>query len=109
MSRPAAPIACSHLLPARKSPFFPQAYTPRPTPLTNPLSADPLPQADSEHSAIFQCIQGLPEGGLRRIILTASGGAFRDWATEARGKRGGRWEGGLRGLLPAFFVRGFSV
>ena len=36
--------------------------------------------ADSEHSAIFQCIQGLPEGGLRRVILTASGGAFRDWA-----------------------------
>ncbi|KAL6775759.1 DXR1 [Auxenochlorella protothecoides x Auxenochlorella symbiontica] len=34
--------------------------------------------ADSEHSAIFQCLQGLPEGGLRRIILTASGGAFRD-------------------------------
>ena len=33
--------------------------------------------ADSEHSAIFQCIQGLPEGGMRRIILTASGGAFR--------------------------------
>ena len=23
--------------------------------------------------------QGLPPGGLRRIILTASGGAFRDW------------------------------
>ncbi|KAB2054936.1 hypothetical protein ES319_A11G001300v1 [Gossypium barbadense] len=34
--------------------------------------------ADSEHSAIFQCIQGLPECALRRIILTASGGAFRD-------------------------------
>ncbi|KAK1382506.1 1-deoxy-D-xylulose-5-phosphate reductoisomerase [Heracleum sosnowskyi] len=34
--------------------------------------------ADSEHSAIFQCIQGLPEGVLRCIILTASGGAFRD-------------------------------
>ena len=34
--------------------------------------------ADSEHSAIFQCIQGLPENALRRIILTASGGAFRD-------------------------------
>ena len=32
--------------------------------------------------AIFQCIQGLPEGGLRRIILTASGGAFRDWPVE---------------------------
>ncbi|ESA33502.1 1-deoxy-d-xylulose 5-phosphate reductoisomerase [Leptolyngbya sp. Heron Island J] len=38
--------------------------------------------ADSEHSAIFQCMQGLPEGGLRRIILTASGGAFRDWPVE---------------------------
>jgi len=38
--------------------------------------------ADSEHSALFQCIQGLPDGGLRRIILTASGGAFRDWPVE---------------------------
>ena len=38
--------------------------------------------ADSEHSAIFQCLQGVPERGLRRIILTASGGAFRDWPTE---------------------------
>ncbi|KAG9449954.1 hypothetical protein H6P81_009919 [Aristolochia fimbriata] len=38
--------------------------------------------ADSEHSAIFQCIQGLPEGALRRIILTASGGAFRDLPAE---------------------------
>jgi 1-deoxy-D-xylulose-5-phosphate reductoisomerase len=38
--------------------------------------------ADSEHSAIFQCLQGIPKGGLRRIILTASGGAFRDWPVE---------------------------
>jgi 1-deoxy-D-xylulose-5-phosphate reductoisomerase len=38
--------------------------------------------ADSEHSAIFQCLQGVPEGGLKRIILTASGGAFRDWPVE---------------------------
>jgi 1-deoxy-D-xylulose-5-phosphate reductoisomerase len=38
--------------------------------------------ADSEHSAIFQCLQGLPAGGLRRIILTASGGSFRDWPAE---------------------------
>ncbi|MBE9181281.1 1-deoxy-D-xylulose-5-phosphate reductoisomerase [Oculatella sp. LEGE 06141] len=38
--------------------------------------------ADSEHSAIFQCLQGVPEGGLRRILLTASGGAFRDLPTE---------------------------
>ena len=38
--------------------------------------------ADSEHSAIFQCLQGIPEGGLRRIILTASGGSFRDLPVE---------------------------
>lgn len=38
--------------------------------------------ADSEHSAIFQCLQGIPALALRRIILTASGGAFRDWPVE---------------------------
>lgn len=38
--------------------------------------------ADSEHSAIFQCLQGVPEGALRRVILTASGGAFRDLPVE---------------------------
>ncbi len=38
--------------------------------------------ADSEHSAIFLCLQGVPAGGLRRILLTASGGAFRDWPVE---------------------------
>jgi 1-deoxy-D-xylulose-5-phosphate reductoisomerase len=38
--------------------------------------------ADSEHSAIFQCLQGLPPGALKKIILTASGGAFRDWPKE---------------------------
>ncbi|MBW4442778.1 MAG: 1-deoxy-D-xylulose-5-phosphate reductoisomerase [Plectolyngbya sp. WJT66-NPBG17] len=38
--------------------------------------------ADSEHSAIFQCLQGVPEGGLKKIILTASGGSFRDLPVE---------------------------
>ena len=38
--------------------------------------------ADSEHSAIFQCLQGVPEKGLRRVILTASGGSFRDKPVE---------------------------
>jgi 1-deoxy-D-xylulose-5-phosphate reductoisomerase len=38
--------------------------------------------ADSEHSAIFQCLQGVPETGLRRILLTASGGSFRDLPVE---------------------------
>ncbi|MBQ3816682.1 MAG: 1-deoxy-D-xylulose-5-phosphate reductoisomerase [Clostridia bacterium] len=31
---------------------------------------------DSEHSAIFQSLQGAPEGSLKKIILTASGGPF---------------------------------
>lgn len=31
---------------------------------------------DSEHSAIFQSLQGTPEGSLKKILLTASGGPF---------------------------------
>ncbi len=31
---------------------------------------------DSEHSAIFQSLQGVPDGSLRKILLTASGGPF---------------------------------
>ena len=31
---------------------------------------------DSEHSAIFQSLQGAPAGSLKKIILTASGGPF---------------------------------
>ncbi len=31
---------------------------------------------DSEHSAIFQCLQGCPDNALKKLILTASGGAF---------------------------------
>jgi 1-deoxy-D-xylulose-5-phosphate reductoisomerase len=34
--------------------------------------------ADSEHNAVFQCIQGQPEKSVESIILTASGGPFRD-------------------------------
>ena len=37
---------------------------------------------DSEHNAVFQCVQGHPSAGIRRIVLTASGGAFRDWPAE---------------------------
>ncbi|QGU95215.1 1-deoxy-D-xylulose-5-phosphate reductoisomerase [Clostridium bovifaecis] len=32
---------------------------------------------DSEHSAIFQCLQGNPLNSLNKILLTASGGPFR--------------------------------
>jgi len=34
---------------------------------------------DSEHSAIFQCLQGFPDSEISRIILTASGGPFRNF------------------------------
>ncbi|BCU82072.1 1-deoxy-D-xylulose 5-phosphate reductoisomerase 1 [Polycladomyces abyssicola] len=37
---------------------------------------------DSEHSAIFQCLNGERHKDVHRIILTASGGAFRDWTRE---------------------------
>ncbi len=33
---------------------------------------------DSEHSAIFQCLQGNPHKSIKRLIITASGGSFRD-------------------------------
>lgn len=35
---------------------------------------------DSEHCAIFQCLQGESPADVRRIILTASGGPFRDYS-----------------------------
>ncbi|MBY8821365.1 1-deoxy-D-xylulose-5-phosphate reductoisomerase [Sphingomonas colocasiae] len=34
---------------------------------------------DSEHNAIFQCLEGSDLDSVRRIILTASGGPFREW------------------------------
>lgn len=38
--------------------------------------------ADSEHNAIFQCFDAAQAKHVRRIILTASGGPFRDWSLE---------------------------
>jgi len=35
---------------------------------------------DSEHNAIFQCLEGRDLQHVRRLILTASGGPFRTWA-----------------------------
>ena len=37
---------------------------------------------DSEHSAIFQSLEGHRREDVRRIVLTASGGPFWDWPTE---------------------------
>jgi 1-deoxy-D-xylulose-5-phosphate reductoisomerase len=61
---------------------------------------------DSEHNAIFQCLPpgshcGIAPSGLRRIILTGSGGPFRDWtqaqidaATPAQAIRHPNWSMG---------------
>jgi 1-deoxy-D-xylulose-5-phosphate reductoisomerase len=46
--------------------------------------------ADSEHNAIFQCFDFARPERVRRIILTASGGPFRDWSIED-----------MRGVTPA--------
>jgi 1-deoxy-D-xylulose-5-phosphate reductoisomerase len=40
----------------------------------------PLLPVDSEHSAVFQCLVGHNRGDVHRILLTASGGPFREWA-----------------------------
>jgi len=37
---------------------------------------------DSEHSAVFQALVGEDMGAVERVIITASGGAFRDWPLE---------------------------
>ncbi len=58
---------------------------------------------DSEHNAIFQCIGNEPERHIDRLILTASGGAFRDWslekmrhATPADALKNPNWEMGAK-------------
>ncbi|AGT31569.2 1-deoxy-D-xylulose 5-phosphate reductoisomerase [Geobacillus genomosp. 3] len=42
----------------------------------------PLLPVDSEHSAIFQCLQGEKPEHVQKLILTASGGSFRDRTRE---------------------------
>lgn len=49
---------------------------------------------DSEHSAILQCIAGRPGVDVRRVIITASGGPFREWTPEQL--RGATLEDALR-------------
>lgn len=40
---------------------------------------------DSEHAALAQCLAGYPTESIARIVLTASGGSFRDWPLERLG------------------------
>lgn len=45
-------------------------------------SGSRLVPVDSEHNAVFQCLEGHRIADVRRLVLTASGGAFRDWPLE---------------------------
>ena len=58
---------------------------------------------DSEHSAIFQALRGEEMDAVERLILTASGGPFRDWtlgqmaaATPAQARAHPNWDMGER-------------
>jgi len=58
---------------------------------------------DSEHNAIFQCLQGNSLDHVRWITLTASGGPFRDWsldrltlATPAQAVKHPNWDMGAK-------------
>ncbi len=42
----------------------------------------PLLPVDSEHSAIFQCLQAGKADEVRKVSITASGGALRDWSDD---------------------------
>ncbi|HYW33074.1 MAG TPA: 1-deoxy-D-xylulose-5-phosphate reductoisomerase [Gemmatimonas sp.] len=41
-----------------------------------------LVPVDSEHSAILQCLAGRQPQEVRRLVLTASGGPFREWSAD---------------------------
>ena len=58
---------------------------------------------DSEHSAVFQALVGEDIAAVERVVITASGGAFRDWplegwqhATPDRGRDHPNWDMGQR-------------
>ena len=63
----------------------------------------PLLPVDSEHSAIFQCLQGAAPNRPVRLLLTASGGPFRTWdkarmdaATPAQALKHPNWSMGAK-------------
>lgn len=53
---------------------------------TAAITGSRLLPVDSEHSAIMQCITGEPASSVERLILTASGGPFRDTPAERLAK-----------------------
>lgn len=51
------------------------------TSLAKQYNVDILP-IDSEHSAIFQCLEGQQKDNVESLILTASGGPLRNWPSD---------------------------
>ena len=76
----------------------------------------PVYPVDSEHSAIFQCLQGAGENPVRLIHLTASGGPFRTWPREEIAKarkeqalRHPNWDMGAKITIDSMMNKGFEV
>lgn len=46
------------------------------------LQQERIVPIDSEHSALFQCLNGERREDVEKIFITASGGSFRDWSRE---------------------------
>jgi 1-deoxy-D-xylulose-5-phosphate reductoisomerase len=55
-------------------------------PMGSPLAW--LRPIDSEHSAIWQCLAGEDLANVSRLVLTASGGPFREWTSERMAQAG---------------------
>lgn len=73
---------------------------------------------DSEHSAIFQCLQGATGNPVEKIHLTASGGPFRTWdrkaiasATKAQALKHPNWDMGAKITIDSATMmnKGFEV
>ena len=50
--------------------------------IVNAIPTGEIIPVDSEHSGVFQCLAGRPKHEISRVLLTASGGAFRSWSKE---------------------------
>ena len=80
--------------------------------------AVPIIPVDSEHSAIFQCLAGEPYSKIERLLLTASGGPFRQCSPEelrqvtpAQALRHPRWDMGEKITIDSATMmnKGFEV
>lgn len=78
----------------------------------------PILPVDSEHSAIFQCLAGERLSPIEKILLTASGGPFRNWtieqlqqATRQQALRHPNWDMGAKVTIDSASMmnKGFEV